>query len=210
MPSKRKEPVITVEATDEGRAVLQEIPLSQIIPKKLYEAQQSEWALKSDDQLMKECTPDSIDWRLRIRYNSLVQQVLDPMCPLERKVIRVEDIYSDICSYEVYRRRVDLTPKAVFITRKIGNYLEEQDSMLTAFSARLWEIASMPITNAAGGVDHEAVKLIHRTINLLLDRKFGQAVQRHVNAQLPTPENMDPLAVQKQVAFLESLDVKGK
>lgn len=201
----RKKPELDVEI---DRVTVHEIPLQKMIPKKIYEAQQSEWAMKSDDSLIRECAPDSVDWRLRIRYNSLLQQIMDPAVALERRVIRVEDIIADVCTYEVWNRRVSIIPKAVFYSRKLGTYLEDQDALLTAFSGRLWEIASMPIVKQSGEVDHEAVKLLHRTINILLDRKFGQAVQRYVSAQIPGPENLDPIQVEKQLQLLEALDAK--
>lgn len=180
-----------------------ELPLSKIIPKRLYEAQLTEEAILADSDLYTMAKPDSIDWRLRIKYNSLLQKWRDPQ-NLAKDPILQEDIYRDICSYDVWRRRVDIPAKAVFITRRISSYLEDQDALLTAMSARLWEIASMNLSNKDGSVNTEAVKIVHKTIQILLDRKFGMAIQRQVTASI-SPMAADPLALEAQVMELEEM-----
>lgn len=186
-----------------------EIPLQKIVPKKLWDAQKSDSAMLSDSQLIQRAMPDSIDWRLRIRYNSLIQQIMDPAVPLADKIIRVDDIIKDICSYEVWKRRVDNELKAVFYMRRIGTYLEDQDALLTAMSARLWEIASAPIADEFGNMDMDKAKLLHSTIKLLLDRKFGQAVQRQVSSHIPSPQSFDPVQLERELlAAQRGLDVK--
>lgn len=186
-----------------------EIPLQKIVPKKLWDAQKSEFAMMSDDQLMREAHPDSIDWRLRIRYNSLLQQLMDPAVPLSDKILRVEDIIKDVCSYEVWKRRVDNEAKAVFYMRRIGTYLEDQDALLTAMSVRLWEIASMNLSNGDGSLDMDKAKLLHSTIKLLLDRKFGQAVQRQLTSNIPNPGSFDPVQLERELISIQrGTDVK--
>lgn len=183
--------------------------MKQVLPRKLYEAQQSEYVKMNDAKLLVEANPDSLDWRLRLRYNSLLQKMLDPALPLEHKVIRAQDVYDDICSYDVFNRRASDKAKAVFITRRIGAYLEDQDAILTAMSQRLWEIASIPIIRD-GVIDMEAAKLLHQTIKLLLDRKFGMAIQRQVTATLPgnvlptDPRSFDPIRLEAELLQIES------
>jgi hypothetical protein len=189
---------------DEHSIVRWEFPLSKIIPKKLYEAQKSEEAMLNDSKLFATAEPDSLDWRLRIRYCSLLQKFMDPTHPKD-SVITQEDIYRDICSYEVFKRRVDIPAKAVFITRRIGSYLEDQDSLLTAFSARLWEVASAPILREDGRIDIEAAKMLHKSIQILLDRKFGQAIQRNITANIGH-QDMNPETIEAQIRELEALD----
>jgi len=193
---------------DEGadRIVRYEIPLKQLIPKKIWEAQQTEYALMAEDKLLREAIPDTIDWRLRIRFQSLLQKIADPTRATVAKSIRQEDIFSGICSYDVYKRRIDIPAKAVFIGKRLGSYLEDQDALLTAFSTRLWEIASAPIMKMDGTLDIESAKILHKTIQILLDRKFGQAVQRQVNVMAPaSPLAMDPIQIENQLRSLESM-----
>ncbi len=134
---------------------------------------------------------------------------MDPAVPLADKILRVDDIIKDICSYEVWKRRVDNEAKAVFYTRRIGTYLEDQDAILTAMSVRLWEIASMSLSNADGELDMDKAKLLHQTIKLLLDRKFGQAVQRQVSAQISNPNSFDPVALERELTAMQrGIDVK--
>jgi hypothetical protein len=192
--------------SSEAKITRYEIPLKQLIPKKLWEAQQTEYAMMTEDKLMREAVPDTIDWRLRIRFQSLMQKLMDPHNARIAKPIRQEDIFRDICSYEVYKRRVDLPAKAVFIGKRLGSYLEDQDALLTAFSTRLWEIASAPIMKPDGTLDIESAKILHKTIQILLDRKFGQAVQRQVSLLSPAnPIMMDPLQIETQLRQLEGL-----
>jgi|SRR6478735_8159346 len=189
-----------------AKIVRYEIPLKQLIPKKIWEAQQTEYAMMSEDKLLREAIPDNLDWRLRIRYQSLIQRLVDPSNAAPTKPIRQEDIYRDICSYEVYKRRIDMPAKAVFIGKRLGSYLEDQDALLTAFSTRLWEIASAPIMKQDGTLDIESAKILHKTIQILLDRKFGQAVQRQVNVLRPaSPISLDPLTIETQLRQLEGL-----
>ena len=189
---------------EEQSIVRWEFPLSKIIPKKLYEAQQSETAMLNDSKLFQEAQPDSIDWRLRIRYCALLQKFMDPLHPKD-SVITQEDIYKEICSYDVFKRRVEIPSKAVFITRRIGSYLEDQDALLTAFSTRLWEIASAPILKDDGRIDIEAAKMLHKSVQILLDRKFGQAVQRNITANVGSSD-LDPVTIEAQIRELEALD----
>lgn len=189
-----------------ARIVRYEIPLKQIIPKKIWEAQQTEYAMMSEDNLLRAAIPDNLDWRLRIRFQSLLQKVADPTRATVAKAIRQEDIYNGICSYEVYKRRIDIPAKAVFIGKRLGSYLEDQDALLTAFSSRLWEVASAPIMNSDGTLDIESVKILHKTIQILLDRKFGQAVQRQVSVMQPvSPIQMDPLAIEAQLRLMDGM-----
>lgn len=189
-----------------GKVVRYEIPLKQLIPKKIWEAQQTEYAMMPEDKLMREAIPDTIDWRLRIRFQSLLQKMMDPSVATLTKPIRQEDIFRDVCSYDVYKRRIDIPAKAVFIGKRLGSYLEDQDALLTAFSTRLWEIASAPIMKLDGTLDIESAKILHRTIQILLDRKFGQAVQRQVNLHAPaSPLNMDPLLIESKLKSLEAM-----
>lgn len=193
---------------DEGadKIVRYEIPLKQLIPKKIWEAQQTEYALMAEDKLLREAIPDTIDWRLRIRFQSLLQKIADPTRATVAKSIRQEDIFNGICSYDVYKRRIDIPAKAVFIGKRLGSYLEDQDALLTAFSTRLWEIASAPIMKTDGTLDIESAKILHKTIQILLDRKFGQAVQRQVNVMAPaSPLAMDPIQIETQLRSLESM-----
>lgn len=198
------------DPTEEQTLVRFEIPLKKAIPKILYEAQSCPEAKMPDAELIRIALPDSLDWRLRIRYNSLVQKFYDPSNITN--IIRGEDIFKGICSYEVYRRRVDIPAKAVFITRRLGSYLEDQDALITAMGSRLWEIASARITNEDGTVDLKAAQILHKTINILLDRKYGQAVQRHAHAMIAppagseVPHSMDPVMLEAQIKHLEELD----
>ncbi|HYX39991.1 MAG TPA: hypothetical protein VE954_43395 [Oligoflexus sp.] len=195
--------------SDEDNLIRWELPLHKIIPKRLYEAQQSECASWTDAKLFAEAMPDSLDWRLRIRYNSLLQQFMDPMKPMSDRAIKQDDIFKDICTYDVFKRRTDNVPKAVFITRRIGSYLEDQDALLTAFSTRLWEVASAPITDDKGRIDIDAAKILHKTIQILLDRKFGMAVQRQVNVGINASQ-MDPIAIEAQIKQLEDMHGSSK
>jgi len=181
-----------------------EAPLRKLIPKVLYQAMQSDLTLMSDSDLIKEALPDSLDWRLRIRYNSLLSRILDPSVALIDKVIRTESIIDGLCGYDVWRRRTQNNAKCVFYTRKIGTYLEDQDALLTAMSARLWEIASIPITNGEGRLDLKAATMLHKTIQILLDRKFGQAVQRQVTASVD-PINLDPARIEGEIMRIEAI-----
>lgn len=196
------------DSADDNKVVRWELPLQKIIPKRLYEAQQSECAAWTDDKLFAEAMPDSLDWRLRIRYNSLLQQFFDPMRPMADRAIKQEDIYKDICGYDVFKRRIDMQAKAVFITRRIGSYLEDQDALLSAFSDRLWSIASAPILKKDGSLDVDAAKILHKTIQILLDRKFGQAIQRQVSVGVPA-SSMDPIAIEAQIKKLEAMHNGG-
>jgi hypothetical protein len=192
------------ESTD--KIVRYEIPLKQLIPKKIWEAQQTEYAMMAEDKLLREAIPDTIDWRLRIRFQSLLQKIADPTRATVAKSIKQEDIFNGICSYDVYKRRIDIPAKAVFIGKRLGSYLEDQDALLTAFSTRLWEIASAPIMKTDGTLDIESAKILHKTIQILLDRKFGQAVQRQVNVMAPaSPLAMDPIQIETQLRSLESM-----
>jgi hypothetical protein len=192
------------ESTD--KIVRYEIPLKQLIPKKIWEAQQTEYAMMAEDKLLREAIPDTIDWRLRIRFQSLLQKIADPTRATVAKSIKQEDIFNGICSYDVYKRRIDIPAKAVFIGKRLGSYLEDQDALLTAFSTRLWEIASAPIMKPDGTMDIESAKILHKTIQILLDRKFGQAVQRQVNVMAPaSPLAMDPIQIETQLRSLESM-----
>jgi hypothetical protein len=192
------------ESTD--KIVRYEIPLKQLIPKKIWEAQQTEYAMMAEDKLLREAIPDTIDWRLRIRFQSLLQKIADPTRATVARSIKQEDIFNGICSYDVYKRRIDIPAKAVFIGKRLGSYLEDQDALLTAFSTRLWEIASAPIMKTDGTLDIESAKILHKTIQILLDRKFGQAVQRQVNVMAPaSPLAMDPIQIETQLRSLESM-----
>jgi hypothetical protein len=181
-----------------------EAPLRKLIPKVLYEAQQSDLTLLSDDGLMREALPDSLDWRLRIRYNSLLQTILNPSVALVDKVIRVENIIQGLCGYDIWNRRSRIPAKAVFYTRKIGTYLEDQDALLTAMSARLWEVASAPVLNERGELNLKAATILHKTIQILLDRKFGQAIQRNVTATVD-PMAFDPLRIEADISRIEAI-----
>jgi hypothetical protein len=192
---------------DEDKIVRWELPLHKIIPKKLYEAQQSAVALMPDDQLLAAAQPDSIDWRLRIKYNALLQKYMDPMSPKDSAILQ-EEIYKDVCTYDTFKRRIDIAAKAVFITRRIGSYTDDQDALLTAFSTRMWEIASASLVKPDGSLDIEATKLVHKTIQILLDRKFGQAVQRQISVGVQNPSTMDPVAIEAQLRALEAADGK--
>lgn len=195
-----------LEDESADKIVRYEIPLKQLIPKKIWEAQQTEYALMAEDKLLREAIPDTIDWRLRIRFQSLLQKIADPTRATVAKSIRQEDIFNGICSYDVYKRRIDIPAKAVFIGKRLGSYLEDQDALLTAFSTRLWEIASAPIMKTDGTLDIESAKILHKTIQILLDRKFGQAVQRQVNVMAPaSPLAMDPIQIETQLRSLESM-----
>lgn len=184
-----------------------ELPLHKIIPKRLYEAQQSAAGTMSDADLMAAAAPDSLDWRLRIRFNTLIQMYVDPMRPKPEGSILQEDIFSGICTSDTWKRRTSIEAKAVFITRRIGSYLEDQDALLTAFSNRMWEIAGAQLVLPDGRLDIEATKLVHKTIQILLDRKFGQAVQRQVTANLPANSGLDPIAIETQMRILEAAEI---
>lgn len=192
---------------EEDKIVRWELPLHKIIPKKLFEAQQSEVSMLPDAQLIAAAMPDSIDWRLRIRYNSLLEKFKDPTHPKDRG-ITMEEIYDQICTYETFKRRTDIPAKALFITRKIGTYVDDQDALLTAFTVRMWEVASAPLMKPNGQLDIEATKLVHKTIQILLDRKFGQAVQRQISVGVQNPATMDPIAIENQLRILEAANDK--
>jgi hypothetical protein len=181
-----------------------EAPMKKIIPRVLYEAQQSDLTLLSDSDLIAAAQPDSLDWRLRIRYNSLLARILDPSVALMDKVIRIENIIDGLCGYDIWNRRCKIPAKAVFYSRKIGTYLEDQDALLTAMSARLWEIASAPLLKENGKLDMQAATIVHKTIQILLDRKFGQAIQRQVTASID-PVHMDPMRIEADINKLEAL-----
>lgn len=194
------------DESSEAKVIRYEFPLRRLIPKKLWEAQQTEYAAMPEDKLMREALPDSVDWRLRIRFQSLMAKLTDPHRIEKLRPIMQEDIYREICSYEVFKRRVEIPAKAVFISKRLGTYLEDQDALLTAYSTRLWEIASAPLSNPDGTLNIEAAKIMHKTIQILLDRKFGQAVQRQVNLTQPAlPIAMDPLAIESKLRQLEGL-----
>lgn len=194
-----------IEGDEEQRLEKWEVPLRKIIPRVLYEAQQSDLTLMSDSSLIEAAVPDSIDWRIRIRYNSLLSRILDPSVALIDKVIRVETIIDGICGYDVWKRRTSIPAKAVFYSRKIGTYLEDQDALLTAMSTRLWEIASVSILQDDGKLDMKAATMLHKTIQILLDRKFGQAVQRQVTATIVDPLTMDPLRIEADISRIEAI-----
>jgi hypothetical protein len=147
-----------------------------------------------------------LDWRLRIRYNSLLQKIQDPAIPLENRVVRIENIIDGITSYAVWSRRVQIEAKAVFYTRKIGTYLEDQDALLTAMSARLWEIASAPLMKSNGELDLKAATMVHKTIMILLDRKFGQAVQKTaIKVEMEDITKLDPTRIEIDIGRIEAL-----
>lgn len=194
-----------IDEEEESVLIKYELPMKKLIPKALYHAQRSELVLINDDDLIRSANPDSIDWRLRIRFNSLLQKIMDPTIPLENRVIRIEHIIEGITTYAVWTRRVAIEAKAVFYTRKIGTYLEDQDALLTAMSARLWDIASAPLIKN-GELDIKAATMVHKTIQILLDRKFGQAVQRTaVKVEMEDITKLDPSRIEIDIGRIEAL-----
>lgn len=183
-----------------------ELPMKKLVPRALYHASKSPLVMVDDDTLIRAATPDSIDWRLRIRYNSLLQKLRDETIPIEQRVIRIENVIDGITTYPVWQRRVGIEAKAVFYTKKIGSYLEDQDALLTAMSARLWEIASAPLMKD-GELDLKAASMVHKTIMILLDRKFGQAVQRTaLKIEHQDISHLDPSRLELDISRIEALN----
>lgn len=160
----------------------------------------------SDSDILKLANPDSVDWEIRIRMARIISKVT-----LKSKTVYEEiDFYRGICERVVFRKRLMHEWKGAFLVRPLHTFEQATDHIITAITARFYEIAALPVTTTAEDgtktVDHRNARLLMDLAKLMLDRKHGSAIQRQVTlkSSIPASVAVDPVAVENEIIALEA------
>lgn len=168
--------------------------------------------LMDEEDLKDEVKPDSVLWQLRIRLWGLVEVVLQNQgAGLAVDPIPEKNLYRDICSRQMWAKRIQDEVKGAFICRPIYDFTHQLDALLTVGASRLWEIISIPIKDKRGHLIPASARLVLQAFKMLKDTKFGGPVQRVITAQVKSdPDAKNPVLIDDEIKMLEDKLRAGK
>lgn len=136
-------------------------------------------ALLPDHEIENGAKPNSTLWELRARLWILIDQRL----ALKEKYgecdpLKEPEIREGICQKSQFSRILSDPFRAAFLARPLKSPEARQEDQVRAANARIMEVLAMPMKNAEGLPDKQIMKMVLDTAKMVLDRKYGTAVQR--------------------------------
>ena len=135
--------------------------------------------LLNDDEIVEHAQPNSTLWELRARLWICIDK---READLEKfgkcDPLLVEEIRKGICSEKQFNRFLNNPVQSAFLSRPLGSPESRQEDLVRAANARLWEILSMPLTDKNGRPDKAMAKIVFDTAKMVMERKYGTAIQR--------------------------------
>jgi hypothetical protein len=188
-------------------------PFSYIRSKKLrniLDSEDPDLDLLSDIEITEQAAPNAILWELRARLWILIDKREEDLQKWGKaEPLLADEIRKGICSRQQFEKIIANPMKSAFLSRPLGSPEDRQEDLVRAAQARLWEILSLPIVGKDGRPDKSLAKIVFDTAKMVMERKYGTAIQRtetlaHVrNEQVGSPQ---PISVEALEADIRALN----
>jgi len=163
-----------------------------------------ELQMMPEDAINKLAEPNAMLWELRVRLWQTIEDREAKYASFAKIIpITSDDIIKGICSRGRLYRIVDDKFKCEFLSRPLRDYQNSAEDLTRAAQARIWEVLSLPIKDNKGVPDKNLTKIVFDCAKMVLDRKYGQAIQKtelyakvqsqslHITKDLSSPEAID-------------------
>jgi len=136
-------------------------------------------ALLPDHEVENGAKPNANLWELRARLWILIDQRLALKDKYgECDPLGEPEIREGICQKSQFHRILNDPFRAAFLARPLASPEARLEDQVRAANARVMEVLAMPMKNAEGLPDKQIMKMVLDTAKMVLDRKYGTAIQR--------------------------------
>ena len=158
------------------------------------------FASMTEDELIDEAKPTTNDWALRHSFWSKFGEFINSgdLDAGDRSVIQMVDIYRGICSPKSFHCTIDKPHKLAFILCPMQTHQEDLNIQAIMASKVVARIMNQEIKIDANWCPKKAMVVL-RASSMILERAFGQAIQRSINLNVNT--EVDPQQIKDRSAM---------
>lgn len=147
--------------------------------KKLLTEEDPDLAMLPDHEIEAGAKPNSMLWELRARLWILLDKRLaekDKYGTCDE--LTDEEVRRGICQKSKFWNILNNPYQACFLGRPLGSPESRLEDQVRAANARIMEVLSLPMKDANGNPDKQIMKMVLDTAKMVMDRKYGTAIQR--------------------------------